>query len=122
MPPTGLIFTKASIIDRAPISISVPRTESSMSARGEIFAVGSMRIVTGAPSSRREVSVGCVALRDQLRSRGPSDREGRVVPAHAGLVAGREGRADLLEHIGAGLQRQEAVGDALRDEKGARIV
>eukprot|EP01035_Chromulina_nebulosa_P005028 gene5028-6821_t len=37
-PPVGLIFTKLSIITRGPISISVPRTDSSMSAIGETRA------------------------------------------------------------------------------------
>src|SRR6516162_9250615 len=121
MPPVGLIFTKASIIVRAPISISVPRTESSMSANGEILAVGSMRMVTVVPSPG-EVRVGCVALGDQCRTGGPGNRERRIVPAHTGLVTRLELRADLVEHVGVGLQRQEAVRHALGDEQGARIV
>src|SRR3989344_8929699 len=103
-PPAGLIFTKLSIITRGPISMSVPRTDSSMSAIGEMRAVGSILSIL--------VRIGGVGGRHQ-RGRGrPSDSERRIVPAYARRVPRPVCWRDLVEHVGVRLQRQEAVGDA----------
>ena len=61
-PPAGFIFTKLSITVSFPICINVPRTESSISARREIFALGSMAIndMTFAVDMAHEVAAVCL--------------------------------------------------------------
>src|SRR3990167_9172870 len=120
-PPAGLIFTKASIIVRAPMEIGVPRAEASISARAEILAVGSMVSIGGSLAGRAMVRIGRVPLRHDSGRQRPLDAEGRVVPTRAPAMARLEDAVDLIEDVGVVRERDEAMGQAPADQQGAAV-
>src|SRR5688572_6071342 len=70
-----------------------------------------------------EVGVLAVASDDDaLRGVRPLDPEGRVVPAHPAVVAGRVDGRDLIEDFGVVFERLEAVGELARQVEHPAVV
>src|SRR4249919_2474957 len=132
VPPAGFILTKLSMTEPSPTVIRDPRTESSMSAIGEMRAVGWISMVIY-PSSdvqlwHREYEppaplANVSKLRGDLLAQVPWEHDDEVRPrrAQVGLVDDRNARAwqetALLVRRGIGNEREKVCAHATKIEK-----
>src|SRR5215831_14826527 len=118
-PPTGFIFTKASMTTPAEITILLPRTESSMSALSETRACSDTISMRHSMTTRLwfHIGIGSIPFVNASDRGWPRDVERRIVPAQAGGRFRMVILGHLIENFGVVGEGNIAVSKSFRDIK-----